>query len=70
MTRVMKEVILEGRYCAEVNIRCEDDGSPFSPVVVKEDEFKTDRVRMALRNGDIAAAAQEARVFELLPISA
>ena len=65
MSQLIKEVIREGRFMAEIDIRCEDDGSPWSPVVVKEDEFKTDRVRAALRRGDIASAKREALVIEL-----
>ena len=68
LTQVCKEVIREGRYCAEIEIRCEDDGTAFSPVVVKDDEFKTDRARAALRRGDIAAAKREAREFELTEV--
>ena len=65
MSQMFKEFVREGRYVAEIDIRCEDDGSPWSPVVVKEDEFKADRVRAALKRGDIAAAAKEAKVYEL-----
>jgi hypothetical protein len=66
---VIKEKIVEGRYMAEVEIRCEDNGTPFSPVVVQEDEFKTDRVRAALKRGDIATAKREARVFEIREVA-
>ena len=69
MSQVMKEVIREGQYCAEVEIRYEDDGSELSPVVVKEDELKADRVRLALRRGDLAAAKRESRVFELREVA-
>jgi hypothetical protein len=69
MIEVIKEKIVEGRYMAEVEIRCEDDGTPFSPVVMREDEFKTDRVRTALKRGDIAAAKREARVFEIREVA-
>ena len=69
MIEVIKENIVEGHYMAEVEIRCEDDGTPFSPVVVREDEFKTDRVRAALKRGDIAAAKREARVFEIREVA-
>lgn len=31
---------------------------------------KLDRVRCALRHGDVTAAAKEAKTYELLPISA
>jgi hypothetical protein len=69
MDELIKEKIVEGRYMAEVEIRCKDDGTPFSPVVAKEDEFKTDRVRAALKRGDIAAAKREARVFEIREVA-
>jgi hypothetical protein len=69
MVEVVKEKIIECRYMAEVEIRCEDDGTPWSPVVVQEDEFKTDRVRAALKRGDIAAAKREARVFEIREVA-
>jgi hypothetical protein len=69
MVDVIKEKIVEGRFMAEVDIRCEDDGTPWSPVVVKEDEFKTDRVREALKRGDIAAAKRDARVFEIREVA-
>jgi hypothetical protein len=65
MSRLIKDVIREGRFVAEIAIRCEENGSPWSPVVVKEDEFKADRVRAALRRGDVAAARQDALLFEL-----
>ena len=69
MIEVIREKIVEGCYMAEVEIRCEDVGTPFSPVVVQEDEFKTDRVRAALKRGDIAAAKREARVFEIREVA-
>jgi predicted transcriptional regulator len=61
--------IHEGRYAAEVEITLIDDETPWAPIVAKEDVFKTDRVRLALRRGDIKAAAKEAKVFELLPLA-
>jgi hypothetical protein len=61
-------LIREGRYAAEVEITLIDDETPWAPTVAKEDVFKTDRVRLALRRGDIKAAAKEAKVFELLPV--
>jgi hypothetical protein len=69
MIEVIKEKIVEGRYMAEVEIRCEDDGTQWSPVVVRDDEFKTDRVRAALKRGNIAAAKRKARVFEIREVA-
>jgi hypothetical protein len=69
MTRHRKQMIHEGRFAAEIDIRIEEDGSPWGPTVDKEDVFKSDRVRLALRRGDISAEAKEAKVFELLPLA-
>jgi hypothetical protein len=46
-----------------------DDGSPWGPIAAKEDLFKADRVRLGLRRSDVAAAATEAKVYELLPLA-
>ncbi len=66
---VQKLLVHEGRFAAEIDYTEIDDGSPFGPHVSKEDVFKLDRVRLALRRGDIAAAAKDAKVFELLPLA-
>ena len=66
MTERRTERIREGNYVAEFEIRLLDDPqSPWSPYVDPEDVRKTDRIRLALRRGDMAAAAREARVYEL-----
>ncbi len=69
MSRIRKHMIHEGRYAAEVEVRVDENGSPWGPTVNKEDVYKSDRVRLALRRGDIAEAAKEAKVFELLPLA-
>ncbi len=69
MTRTRTQLIHEGRYAAEVEVRLVDSDTPWAPLVDKEDVFKTDRVRLALRRGDVKAAAKEAKVFELLPLA-
>lgn len=61
--------IREGRYAAEVEITLIDDEALWGPIVAKEGVIKIDRVRLALRRGDIKAAAKEAKVFELLPLA-
>jgi hypothetical protein len=61
--------IHEGQYAAEIGIATHEDGSPWGPVVDKDDVFKADRVRLALRRGDLGAAAKEAKVFEMLPLA-
>jgi hypothetical protein len=70
MTRKRTERIREGNYIAEFEITLhEDQQSPWSPFVDPEDVKMTDRIRLALRRGDVAAAAKEAQVYELLPLA-
>lgn len=69
MTRKRTQMIYEGRYAAEMEITLIDDKALWGPIVAKEDAFKSDRVRLALRRGDIKAAAKEAKVFELLRLA-
>jgi len=70
MTRRSVERIYEGKYVAEVSIHLVEGETEWAPFVPEEDVLKLDRVRLALRRGDVASAAKEAKVFELLPISA
>lgn len=62
-------LVQEGRFAARVAYEETYDESPFGPTVRKEDAEKLDRVRLALRRGDIAAAKREAEVFELTPVA-
>ena len=62
--------IHEGKYAADVTITFHYEGSGWDPTIDREDVEKLERVRLALRNGDLAAAAKEATIYELLPISA
>jgi hypothetical protein len=58
-----------GKYAANVEITHHYDGSGWEPTIDVEDVYKLERVRAALRAGDVAAAAREARVFELVPLA-
>jgi len=70
MTRKSVQMIHEGKFAAEVSIDLIEDETGWSPYVSADDVRKLDRVRLALRRGDVASAAREAQVYELLPISA
>jgi hypothetical protein len=59
----------EGKYAARVEIELEDSDAPWSPTMGLDDAHKLERVRLALRRGDVAEAAKEAKVFELLPLA-
>jgi hypothetical protein len=64
------KLVREGKYAAEIPVELIEDETGWSPYLSLEDARKLDAVRRALRDGDIAAAAQHGRVFELTPVSA
>ena len=64
------KLIREGQYLAEVRVNLIVDETGWSPYLTPEDARKLDAVRVALKRGDLEAAKQLGRVFELLPISA
>lgn len=61
--------VQEGRYAANVEITCHYAGTDWDPTIALPDVQKLERVQLALRQGDIAAAAKDAKVFELLPLA-
>ncbi|WP_105430650.1 hypothetical protein [Neorhizobium sp. T6_25] len=67
MTRKAAQLIREGNYAAEVFIELQDDGGEWSPTIGINDIRKLDRVRSALRSGDLDLAEQDATVFRLVP---
>jgi hypothetical protein len=69
MSQKSVERIYEGKYVAEVSIDLVEGDTEWAPYVPEQDVLKLDRVRLALRRGDIAAAAREAKVFELTPVA-
>jgi hypothetical protein len=69
-TRRTKKLIREGKYAAEVPVELIEDKTAWSPYLSLDDAKKLDAVRLALRAGDVAAAAKHGRVFELHPVSA
>lgn len=69
-TRRTRKLIREGKYAAEVPVELIEDETAWSPYLSLDDAKKLDAVRLALRAGDVAAAAKHGRVFELHPVSA
>ena len=61
--------IHEGRYAADVQVDLHYDDNAWSPTLLPTDVQKLERVRLALRRGDIKAAVKEAKVFELMPLA-
>jgi hypothetical protein len=70
MKRSTVEFVREGKYAAEVPIELIEEEGGWSPYLSLEDARKLEAVRVALRRGDVAAAAKYSNVFELLPVSA
>jgi hypothetical protein len=64
------EMVHEGKYAAEVDVTLIETAGEWSPYYSLEDAEKLDAVRVALRNGDLKAAAKLARVYELKPVAA
>lgn len=61
--------IHEGNYVADVEVDLIYDDLPWSPTLTPADVEKLERVRLALRHGDLAAAARDAKVFKLMPLA-
>ena len=68
-TETVTRHIQEGRYAANVEITYHYAGTDWDPTITLPDVQKLERVRRALRGGDIATAAKESKVFELLPLA-
>ncbi len=62
--------IHEGRLAADVEVTLNyEDKIDWSPTLGPDDIEKLDRVTRALKAGDVAAAAKDAKVYQLLPIA-
>jgi hypothetical protein len=61
------KLIREGRYLAEVTVEQTAEDGGWGPLVSAADVEKLSRVTRALRSGDIAAAAKDAKVYLLTP---
>ena len=64
------KLVREGPYIAEVDVTLIETDHEWAPYISAADVRKLDEVRLALRRGDLKAAARIARVFELKPVAA
>jgi hypothetical protein len=62
------KLVHEGQYVAEVTVEVTESEQGWSPTMSLEDAYKLDDVREALKAGDLKAAAQYGRVYELRPV--
>jgi hypothetical protein len=70
MSHTVMRFVHAGRYVAEVAVESIPDDGAWGPYVSLEDAMKLQRVEAALKSGDLKAAGQEARVYELKPVAA
>jgi hypothetical protein len=68
MLKKTKRFIHVGDLAAEVPIDLLYDDCGWSPTISSDDVRKLDRVREALGKGDIGAALNDAKVFQLVPV--
>jgi hypothetical protein len=62
------KLVHEGQYVAEVAVEVTESEQGWSSTMSLEDAYKLDDVREALKAGDLKAAAQYGRVYELRPV--
>ena len=60
----------EGQYAAAVEVEWIESETGWSPYISLADAEKLDKVREALRQGDLAAVKQLGRLYRLTPVSA
>lgn len=68
--RRVTEYIHEGRLVAEVEVDLIETDSEWSPYFSLSDVRKLEAVRDALRRGDLKAAAEYGRVYQMTPVAA
>ncbi len=69
MTKRKTKFIHKGKYVAEVDVELIVDETEWSPYLSLEEAYKLDKIKDALRRGDLKAAAKLAKVYELHPIT-
>ena len=70
MNHCITKTIREGHLMAEVKVTLIPNDDAWGPYFSAEDALKLERVRLALRAGDKAAAAKDAVVFEVARVAA
>jgi hypothetical protein len=70
MTKRQTKLIHEGQFAAEVEVELIETEDPWAPYLSLEDATKLDRIRQALRQGNLAEALKLGRVYRLTPITA
>ncbi len=64
------KLVHEKEYVAEVEVELIESSEGWGPYLSLEDVQKLDRVREALRSGDLRQASKLACVYRLMPVAA
>ena len=67
--RTKTKYVHEGKYVAEIEVTLIEDDTHWSPYLSMDDAYKLDDVRDALRQGDIDAASNYGRIYEMRPVA-
>jgi hypothetical protein len=68
--RKTTKLVHVGSFAAEVEVELLEEDHEWAPYLSLADATKLDKVREALRQGDLKEAAKLGRVFELKPVAA
>lgn len=69
MKRRKIKFLHEGKYVAEVEVEVIETDDEWSPYLSLEDAYRLDDIRDCLKRGDLKAAANHAKVYELTPVA-
>lgn len=69
MNRRQEKFIHVGNFVAKVEVDLVNSEDSWSPCLSFADAQKLDKIRIALQKGDIKAAAQNAQIFQLTPVT-
>jgi hypothetical protein len=68
-TRRQVKLVREGEYVAEVEVELIEEGEGWGLYLSLEDVERLDRVRRALREGEVERVRRFARIFRLVPVA-
>lgn len=68
-TRRQTKLVQEDEYVAEVEVQLIPSDEGWPPYLSLEDVRRLDEVRQALRDGRLADARKDARVYRLTPVT-
>ena len=69
-TRKQKKFLIEGNYVAEIEVNVIDSDKGWAPYISLEDALKMDKIRKALKKGDLKSIKNLAKIYKLSPVAA